>query len=108
MTRDQKKKLPEDVRAECIAILRGYERRKWSDKPEDRRRVEAIQTARERAADDYPEHLRGKICDAIIQNCTDGRAHPFETLGLSYMSRSDFYRRRWLFLYTMAAYLGIA
>lgn len=108
MTKDQKRKLPEDVRAECMAILRGYERRKWSDRPEDRRRVEAVQTARERAAEDYPENLRKAICDAIIKNCTNGRAHPFETLGLSYMSRSDFYRRRWLFLYTMAVYLGIA
>ena len=108
MTREERSKLPEDVKEECIAILKGYDRRKWSDKPEDRRRVEAIRTARGRIGADYPEELRGRLCDSIVKNCLNGRRYPFEKLGLSFLSRSDFYRQRLYFLYEMAVFLEIA
>lgn len=100
--------LPDDVRAECLAILRGYDRRTWSEKPEDRRRVEAVRAALAHVGEDYPQNLRGVICDGMVRNCINGRAYPFQSLGLPFMGRSDFYRRRRRFLHDIAENMGIA
>ena len=107
MTRAERCIIPEDVKEECIAILAGYDRRLRSDKPEDRRRVEAVRIAAEKIGAEYPEKLRGKLIDGIFRNCENGRKYPFEKLGLSFMSRSDFYRHRLYFLYEMAVFLQI-
>lgn len=108
MNREEKIALPDDVKDECIAILKGYERRKWSYKEEDLRRIRAVRTAREKIGEEFPEDLRAQICDGIIKSCLYGRKCPFEKLGLSFLSRSAFYRYRLYFLYEMAVFLGIA
>lgn len=108
MTKEEKCRLPEDVKAECVAILRGNERRKWSTLPGNLRRLEAVQHARESIGQDLPEPMRAQLAAAIMQNCIDGRRFPYQRLGLSFVSRSDFYRRRSYFLYEMAVHLGIA
>ena len=49
--------------------------------------------------------LRSKLKDAILLNCDDRKAYPFRYLGVDFVSESDFYRRKELFLsevYTLA------
>lgn len=108
MTSEEKYDLPKDVQAECLAIVRGYRRRLWSDRPEDQRRVEAVKKARESIGADLPENMRKQLQGAIIKNCLDGRKAQFHLLGISFVSRSEFYRRRRYFLREVAEQLGIA
>lgn len=102
-----KYKLPPDVKAECIAVLKGYGRRKWSQLPEDKRRIQAIENAVASIGEGMPADMRGPLCRGIIANCTDGRGNPFEQLSLDGISRSDFYRHRNKFIYQIAENMGL-
>lgn len=100
--------LPDDVQAECLAIMRGYERRKWSRLPGNQQRVMAVQNAFSSVGPDLPEDMRAQLREGIKENCLNGRKNPFERLGIAFISRSEFYRRKRRFLLEMAVQLDIA
>ncbi len=102
-----KNSLPTDIKAECIAILKGYRRRKWSQLPEDKRRTMAVEKALETVCSGLPESISKPLSRGLMANCTDGRRNPFEQLSLDSISRSDFYRHRNKFIYLIAEYMGL-
>lgn len=105
-------RLPEDMRQELLWIVRGQARR--CSLPEDRlseadlQRKRAVQGAEQTIGQDIRDHeLQQKLRRAMLLNISSGRAHPFERLGLSFLSRSDFFRRRERFLAEVAKRLGL-
>ena len=96
-------RLAEDVRQELLWIVRGQARR--CSLPEDQlsdadlRRKRAVQSAEQTIGLDIrsPE-LRSKLRRAMMLNISSGRTYPFEYLGLDFVGRRDFYRRRDQFL----------
>lgn len=74
----------------------------------DARRVAAVDKAKLLIGNDLQdEELRRKLTNAILLNCKSGRNYPFEILGVDWLSRMDFYRRRNRFLQTVAKNFGL-
>ncbi|MCL1866426.1 MAG: hypothetical protein FWF82_03345 [Oscillospiraceae bacterium] len=57
---------------------------------------------------DVVRDSRDKLRKAIMLNCENGRAFPYEMLGIDEFSRSEFYRRRKVFITQVAQRLGLA
>lgn len=118
-TTESVERLPEDVKQVCLWLVRGYERRKQArqncpaGKPRisarERERMEAVEQALMAVGADIPsEDVRARLRTAILLNVESGRSYPYEQLGLTCVSRSEFYRRKDRFLADVAAYLGMA
>ena len=103
-----KKKLPDDVKRICLALVQGYERRcKVAGGDLEQRRLQAVELAAQNIGQDLAEHDRRSLVQAIFQSCVDGRKHPFERLGVAGMERSCFYERRMKFLVDIAKYMEL-
>lgn len=105
-------RLPEDMRQMCLWIVRGQPRR--CSLPEDQlsegdlRRKRAVQGAEQTIGLDIrnPE-LRQKLRRAMMLNISAGRKYPFERLGIDFVSKRDFFRRRDRFLLEVARRLEL-
>lgn len=115
---DANKRMSEDVKQVCLWLARGYGRRKleYHRSPAGKakrgtrewERVEAVERALAAVGADIPaEDARKRLRAAIMLNVESGRAYPYEHLGLEFMGRSEFYRRKDRFLADVAAYLGM-
>lgn len=96
-------RLPEDMRQELLWIVRGQARR--CSLPEDQlseadlQRKRAVQGAEQTIGQDIRDpDLQRKLRRAMLLNISSGRAHPFEYLGVDFVSKRDFFRRRDRFL----------
>lgn len=98
---------PRDLYDELVAIVRGYQRRLWSNRPEDQRRNQAVDQACAWIGREFPGPCGDELCKAIRRNCSDGREFPFERLGVHFMSRSSFYKYRRVFLEEIGKGLGL-
>lgn len=105
-------RLAEDIRQECLWIVRGQKRR--CSLPEDQlsaadlRRKRAVQSAEQTIGADLRDPaMRRRLKEAMLMNIASGRAHPHERLGLDFISRSDFFRRRDRFLMEVAKRLEL-
>ena len=125
----RKKSMPDDVKEACIAIVKGYERRRTTyvaergamihneaglqaeevarklrvleDLPETRR-MRAVENSLESIGADLTEDQRSRLSRAIYSSCVAGREYPFERLGIDGMEGSCFYARRRKFLEEIA------
>ena len=115
-------RLPEDVKQICVWLARGYDRRlakaqavqRAGGRPAakkrewEQRRLEAVEQALVVAAGGIEaDNVRAALRRAIMLNVESGHRYPYEKLGLDGISRSDFYRRKTLFLQGIATYLGL-
>ena len=104
--------LQEDVRQICLWVVRGQQRR--CSLPEDQlsaadlKRKRAVQSAEQTIGKDIrsPE-LRQQLRKGMMLNITSGRSYPFERLGLDFVSKRDFFRRRDRFLLEVAKRLEL-
>ena len=104
----RKKKLPDDVKKICLALVQGYNRRsKVAGRDLEQRRLRAVELAAENIGQDLTEPCRRALVQAIFQSCAGGRKHPFERLGVAGMERSCFYERRMKFLVDIAKYMEL-
>lgn len=102
----RKKKLPDDVKKICLALVQGYERRRKSaGNPLELRRMQAVEQAAQNIGQDLADNDREALARAIFLSCIDGRKYPFERLGVTGMERSCFYDRRAKFLEDIARHL---
>lgn len=100
------KRLPDDVKKNCLALVQGYERRRrTADNPLERKRVQAVEHAVRNVGVDLSEKDREALRKAILKNCSNGRRYPFERLMVNGMERSCFYERRRKFLIDIAKYM---
>lgn len=106
--------LPDDVKQICLWLVRGYGRRKAaalngdSLASRERERMEAVEQALVAVGTDIPsEDAWERMRRSILLNVENGRANPYERLGLEAASRSDFYRRKDRFLADIAARLDL-
>lgn len=114
-------RLPEDVKQICVWLARGYDKRlartqaaQRGGRPaakrlaRERERLEAVEQALILAtAGIEADEIREKLRRAIMLNVESGHRYPYEQLGMDGISRSDFYRRKTLFLQGIAAHLGL-
>lgn len=108
--------LPDDVKQVCVWLVRGYERRReiYHAGPQripdrERARMEAVEQALVAVGADIPsEDVRKRLRTAILLNVENGRAHPYERLGVDAVGRAEFYRRRDRFLADIAVRLDLA
>ena len=100
--------IPYDVKQECLWIVRGYSRRAKErvHLPQDVQRIHAVEYALGHDIQDCD--TRQRLRNAIGLNCESGKKYPFERLNADGFSRSEFYRRKDKFLYSVAKYMGIA
>lgn len=102
----RKKKIPDDVKKICLALVQGYERRRKSaGNPFELRRVQAVEQAAQNIGQDLADYDRQALVRAVFLSCIDGRKWPFERLGVTGMERSCFYDRRAKFLEDIARHL---
>lgn len=127
------KVLPDDVKDSCLALVRGYDRRRreynqrhWevlhcaSSTTEDiatklddleslpeTRRMRAVEHALGLVGLDLCEKHRKDLRKAILTSCVYGRKYPFERLHVEGMERSAFYNRRLRFLEEIAKFEGM-
>lgn len=71
------------------------------------KQMHAVEHAREKIGLELPVMLRDALREAILLNCKNGRAYPFERLYVVGISRTDFYRFRDDMLRSIAAELGL-
>ena len=64
--------------------------------------MHALERARDRIGAGMPEEMRETLQAAIMLNCINGRAYPFERLFTVGISRRGFYRYREAFLHDIA------
>lgn len=103
--------IPYDVKQECLWIVRGYSRRAKErvHLPQDVQRIHAVEYALNQIGHDNQDcDTRQRLRNAIVLNCESGKQYPFERLAVDGFSRSEFYRRKDKFLYSVAKYMGIA
>lgn len=103
--------IPYDVKQECLWIVRGYSRRAKErvHLPQDVQRIHAVEYALNQIGHDIQDcDTRQRLRNAIVLNCESGKQYPFERLAVDGFSRSEFYRRKDKFLYSVAKYMGIA
>jgi len=104
----RRKKMPDDVKKSCLALVQGYERRhREADNALERQRVQAVEYAAGNVGRDLSERDREILLQAIFKSCTDGRKFPFEKLGVDMMERTCFYDRRTKFLMDIAKYMEL-
>ena len=102
-------KLPPDVRALCVAMVQGHDRRRHSLTPsrKDRACMEAVENALALAtADIRSVEVREKLKQGLLLSVKDRKRWPYERLDLPTVSRNDFYRRKTDFLAALAGELG--
>lgn len=69
--------------------------------------MRAVEHARAKIGEGLPEALADELREGILLNCMSGRKYPFERLYIVGLSRSDFYRHRDLFFYSIAEERGM-
>jgi len=71
-------------------------------------RMRAVQNAERMIGNDIEnDYIKDKLKEGIVSNCKSGKKHYFESLGLDYFSKRDFYRRREEFIYNVANFLNL-
>lgn len=104
----RKKKMPDDVKKSCLALVQGYDRRhRAAGNALELQRVRAVEYAARNVGKDLGERDREILLQAIFKSCTDGRKFPFEKLGVDMMERTCFYNRRTRFLMDIAEYMEL-
>lgn len=73
----------------------------------DARTMRAIQSAAYNIGADLPGDIGGKLREAVLNNCRDGRRWRYELLDVPTISRAEFYRRKREFLRNVAQRCGI-
>lgn len=71
------------------------------------KQMKAVEHAHDRIGAGLPVTLRGMLQKAIMMNCQNGRAYPYERLFTVGVSRASFYRYREAFFWDIANELGI-
>ena len=71
------------------------------------KQMKAVEHARDRIGAGLPTALQNMLRKAIMLNCNDGRAYPYERLYTVGVSRRSFYRYREAFFWDIANELGI-
>lgn len=98
--------LSRDTKQACLWIVKGNERRRRIC-PQSRYVIE-IDGAVNDIGIDLPPDMQARLRKAIIINCYDGHKYPFERLAINdFLSRSDFYRRKEIFLANVAERLDL-
>lgn len=77
------------------------------EESQETKRMRAVEQALALCGADLPAAMRRKLQKALLLNCQSGRRHPYESLGLDGISRSDFFRRKDLFLAAVARHMGL-
>jgi hypothetical protein len=73
----------------------------------DMQMIRAVDEALLMTGTDVSRDSREKLRKALLLNCEDGKEFPFEVLGLDGFSRSEFYRRKRMFIAGIGAALGL-
>lgn len=106
----KKATLPYDVRLECIAYVRGYQRRVCADglTPPDYQRIWAVDYAISRCGEDIASiKIREQLVQAIIQNCQGKHKYGRCRLFIPGISERTFSRKKEQFLTDIAKYCGL-
>lgn len=116
----KKPTMPYDVRLECIAYVRGYQRRVQAyvdarnmgdvflERSQETRKMRAVEYAIAQCGKDITsDSIRQKLTQSIIQNCQGKHKYSRNRITIPGISEATFSRRKEKFLYDVAKYAGL-